>query len=127
MTLKPTFSDILVGLPAGLLIVIVTALFSTLLGMTTGWDFSGTWAGLLILAFTSFIIGFIIGLVRKERGPATSLVAGEMAAVVFLVLRLAARNGENFNPLLFGWPGMLLAILCCIPGGILGARLRKAA
>lgn len=125
MILKPTPSDFVVAFPAGLLIIMGTALFSTLLGPATGLDISGTWTGLLVLAFTSFITGLIIGLIRRERGPATALAAGEIAALVFLVLRLAARTGENFNPLLFGWPGMLLAIVCCVPGGLLGARLRK--
>jgi len=125
MNLKPTSADLVVAFPAGLLIFIGTALSSALLGMATGLDFSGSWAGSVMLALTSFITGFIIGLVRRERGPATALAAGEMTALVFLVLRLAARTGETFNPLVFGLPGMVLAILACLPGGILGARLRE--
>jgi hypothetical protein len=107
-----------------LLIFMGTALFSTLLGMATGLDFSGTWAGLLVLMPTAFITGLIAGLARKERGPATALTAGLTAALIFMVLWLAARPDDAYNPLLFGLPGMLLAILCCVPGGMLGARMR---
>jgi len=124
MRLNPTISDILVGIPAGLLIVMGTALFSTLLGKVTGLDFSNTWAGLLILAFTAFIAGLIAGLARHGRGPATALAAGFTASIFLLALWLAARPGEIYNRLLFGLPGMLIAILCCVPGGIVGARRR---
>jgi hypothetical protein len=114
-----------VAFPAALLIFISTALFSTLLGRANGNDIAGSWVGLLVLAFTSFITGLIIGLVRRERGPATALAAGEMTAIVFLVLRLAARNGETFNALLFGLPGMVVAVVASLPGGYVGAHLRK--
>jgi len=123
--LKPTSSDLVVAFPAGLLIFIGTALFSTLLDRAMGTDISGSWVGLLVLAFASFITGLIIGLVRCERGPATALAAGEMAAVIFLVLRLAARNGETINTFLFGLPGMAIAVVTCLPGGVLGSGLRK--
>jgi hypothetical protein len=122
--LKPTASDLLVALPAALLIFIGTALFTSLIGTATRLDFSSTWGGLAILAGTAFITGLIIGLVRKERGPATALAAGEMAAVIFLLLRLVSREGESFNTLIFGLPGMVVAIVACFPGGVLGARLR---
>jgi hypothetical protein len=127
LKLKPTASDLLVALPASLLIFIGTALFTSVIGAATGLDFSSTWGGLVILAGTAFITGLIIGLVRKERGPATALAAGELAAVIFLLLRLVARNGESFNTLLFGLPGMVVAIVACFPGGVLGARLRGVA
>jgi hypothetical protein len=122
--LKPTPADLIVASPAALLIFIGTALFTTVIGTSTGLDLSSTWGGLVILAATAFITGLIIGLVRKERGPATALAAGELAAVIFLVLRLVAGDGESFNPLIFGLPGMVVAILACFPGGVLGARLR---
>jgi hypothetical protein len=125
MKLKPIASDLVVAFPAGLLIFISTALFSTLLGRATGNDIPGSWVGLLVLAFTAFLTGFIIGLLRRERGPATALAAGEMTAVIFLVLRLAARSGENYNTLLFGLPGMVVAILASLPGGLLGSILKK--
>ena len=124
MKLKPTASDLLVALPAALLIFIGTALFTSVIDASTGLDLSSTWGGLVILAGTAFITGLIIGLVRKERGPATALAAGELAAVIFLLLRLVARDGESFNALIFGLPGMVVAIVACFPGGVLGARLR---
>jgi len=114
----------LVALPAALLIFIGTALFTSVIDASTGLDLSSTWGGLVILAGTAFITGLIIGLVRKERGPATALAAGELAAVIFLLLRLVARDGESFNTLIFGLPGMVVAIVACFPGGVLGARLR---
>lgn len=116
----------MVALPAALLIFISTALFSSMVGVYTGLDLTSTWGGLVILAGTAFITGFIIGLVRKDRGPSTALAAGEMAAVIFLILRLVAREGDSVNMLIFGLPGMVVAIVACFPGGVLGARLRGA-
>lgn len=124
MKLKPIPADLVVALPAALLIFIGTALFTSVIGTSTDLDLSSTWGGLVILAATAFITGLIIGLVRKERGPATALAAGELAAVIFLVLRLIARDGDTYNTLLFGLPGMVVAIVACFPGGVLGARLR---
>jgi hypothetical protein len=121
---KPTFSDVLVGLPAGLLIVVGTALFSTLLSKTTGLDFSNSWVGLLILAFTAFITGLIAGRVRMGRGPATALAAGSTAALILMALWLSARPGDAYNRLVIGLPGMFLAVLCCVPGGFVGASMR---
>jgi hypothetical protein len=125
MNLKPNSSDFIVAFPAALVIFVGTALLSTLLGKAIEKDISGSISGLLILAFTAFITGLLIVLVRRERGPATALAAGEMTALIFLVLRLAARNGETYNTLLFGLSGMLVAIISCLPGGLLGSRLRK--
>ncbi len=124
MNLKPTAADLVVSLPAALLIFIGTALFTSVVGTATGLDFSSTWGGLVILAGTAFVTGLIIGLVRKERGPATALAAGELAALIFLFLRLVARGDESYNALIFGLPGMVVAIVACFPGGVLGARLR---
>jgi len=124
LNLKPTAADLVVALPAALLIFIGTALFTSVVGTAAGLDFSNTWGGLVILAGTAFVTGLIIGLVRKERGPATALASGELAAVIFLFLRLVARGGESYNTLIFGLPGMVVAIVACFPGGALGARLR---
>ena len=124
VNIRPTAADLLVALPASLLIFISTVLFTSVVSTASGWDLSSSWGGLVILAGTAFITGLIIGLVRKERGPATALAAGELAAVVFLLLRLVTRDGENFNTLIFGLPGMVVAIVACFPGGVLGARLR---
>ena len=126
VNIRPTAADLLVALPASLLIFISTVLFTSVVSTASGWDLSSSWGGLVILAGTAFITGLIIGLVRKERGPATALAAGELAAVIFLLLRLVARDGENFNTLIFGLPGMIVAIAACFPGGVLGARLRGA-
>ncbi len=126
VNIRPTAADLLVALPASLLIFISTALFTSVVSTATGLDLSSSWGGLVILAGTAFITGLIIGLVRKERGPATALAAGELAAVIFLLLRLVTRDGENFNTLIFGLPGMIVAIAACFPGGVLGARLRGA-
>jgi hypothetical protein len=126
VNIKPTAADLVVALPAALLIFISTALFTSMIDTTTGWNLSNTWGGLVILAGTSFITGLIIGLVRKERGLSTALAAGEMAALIFLLLRLVARDNDTFNTLIFGLPGMVVAIVACFPGGVLGARLRGA-
>lgn len=121
--LLPGFWDVGSGLPAGVLIFMATVLFSTLLSARASLPII---VPLLILAAAALITGLLAGISRLRRGPATGLVAGVVAAGLLCYLWLAARPGENFNPLVIGPPGMITT-LCLSPlGGWLGARLRKA-
>ena len=121
--LLPGFWDVAVGLPAGVLIFMVTVLFSTLLSLRSS---PPVYVPLLILAAAAMFSGLLSGITRLRRGPATGLVAGIIAALIFVYLWFAARPGENFNPLVIGPPGVVTA-LCLSPlGGWLGAWLRKA-
>ena len=122
--LLPGFWDVAVGLPAGVLIFMCTVLFSTLLSMQT--SSLPLITPLLILVAASLFVGWLAGITRLRRGPATGLMAGVVAAGILGYLWFAARPGDDFNPLVIGPAGMFLT-LCLSPiAGWLGARLRKA-
>jgi len=123
-----TLADLLVGLPAGLLVFMSTALFTTLLGRLLGPQaFTGRdWLVLPVLAANAFIVGLLSGLARKGNGPASALIAGLVAAAILLILRLNAGAQEQFNPVLLGLPGMVTAALFPFLGAWLVWRHRKA-
>jgi hypothetical protein len=123
MLKKISPSDLIVGIPAGLVIFMSTVLFSTLLrqrGIALGW------LELLILATDALIVGILAGLTRPRQGLSTALVAGVVCMFVFGCLLIVSRPGEIANPALFGMPGMIFSTLSATGGGWVGARLRKA-
>jgi hypothetical protein len=122
MKLRFTAWDIVTGIPAGLLILMGTMLFSTLLGLLTGP--LPAIVGLLILAFSALLTGMIAGLTRGMQGIETALAAGVVAALLLLLLRLNVHPGEAYNPLVFGPTGMLVAPLFSTSGSILIFRHR---
>ncbi len=108
--LNLTLSDILVGLPAGLLIFMSTMMFSALLrsrGMTSNR------LELLILAINAAIVGWLIRLSRKQQARPTALASGTIGALVLLFLRLYSPVNTTLNPLLFGLPGIVAAYGFC--------------
>jgi len=109
--------DVLVGLPAGMLIFMGTVLFSTLIP---------SFAPYAILIIVTLSVGSLAGLTRLRQGPITGLAAGIVAAGILGYLWLAAQPGEEFNPLVIGPLGMLTVLILCPAGGWLGAKLRKA-
>lgn len=112
----PIFADFLVSLPAGTVIFMSVLLFGTLLRRLT---FFAPWMDLLPLTFAALLVGALLRLIRPSRASLTALFAGLVAAGYFFYLRLNARPGEAFNPLIFGTPGALLAVL----SAVLGARI----
>ena len=115
--------DVLAGLPAGVLIFMGTVLFSTLFSVKAKMPVFASYA---ILMTVTLIVGLLAGLTRLRQGPATALVAGLIAAGILGYLWLAARPGDEFNPLVIGPLGMLTVLILCPAGGWLGAKLRKA-
>ena len=123
MNFNLKFWDLLVGLPAGVLIFMSTVLFSTL--------FSGkakipVFAPYIILIAVTLIVGVLAGLTRLRQGPATAFSAGMVAAGILGYLWFSARPGDEFNLLVIGPLGMFTVIIICPAGGWLGAKLRKA-
>jgi hypothetical protein len=115
--------DVLAGLPAGLLIFMSTVLFSTLFSVKTKIP---VFAPYLILIVIALIVGLLAGITRLRQGPVTAFCAGSVAAGILGYLWLAARPGDEFNPLVIGLPGMFTTFILCPVGGWLGAKLRKA-
>lgn len=122
--MKSTFSDILVGIPAGLLTFMSTMMFDAILlrlGVTQ------PLLSLPILAFCAVVVGLLAGLTRKAHGMGTALAAGIITALILLGLRLFSVNESSANSLLFGLPGALIALAVTPLGGRIGLRLRRAA
>jgi hypothetical protein len=115
--------DIIAGLPAGILIFMATVLFTTLFSLKGRLP---VFIPLVILALTAFGVGVLAGISRLRHGPATGLMAGLVTACLLGYLWLAARPGDDFNPLVIGLPGMLAALAISPMGGWVGARIRKA-
>jgi O-antigen/teichoic acid export membrane protein len=116
------FWDLLVGLPAGLLIFMATVTFTTLASLKAQLP---VFVPYLILIAVTLVTGLLVGLTRLRQGPATAFCAGLVAAGLLLYLWLSARPGETFNPLVIGPLGSLTTLILCPAGGWLGARLRK--
>jgi len=123
LNFRITFWDMLVGLPAGILIFMGTVLFSTLFSINTQIPM---FAPYVILIIVTLIVGLLAGLTRLSQGPATAFCAGCVAAGTLGYLWLAAHPGDEFNPLVIDPLGMLTVLILCPVGGWLGAKLRKA-
>jgi hypothetical protein len=123
LNFRITFWDMLVGLPAGILIFMGTVLFSTLFSINTKIPMFAPYVILIVVTLT---VGLLAGLTRLSQGPATAFCAGCVAAGILGYLWLAARPGDEFNPLVIDPLGMLTALILCPVGGWLGAKLRKA-
>jgi hypothetical protein len=118
MKIKVTFSDFIVGLPAGMLIFISTLLFTTLLGrLLSGIAFAGRdWLALPVLAFDAFVVGLLARLLRPYHGQGTALAAGILGMLIFLGLRLSAGAESHYNPIIFGLPGLVAIPFFCMLG-----------
>lgn len=119
-----TFSDFVVGLPAGMLIFISTLLFTTLLGrLLAGLTFAGReWLALPVLAFDAFVVGLLARLMRPYHGLSTALAASIIAVLIFVGLRLSA---ETYNPVIFGLPGLAVTPAFCLLGAWQMGRWRE--
>jgi hypothetical protein len=123
LNFRITVWDVVVGLPAGVLIFMGTVLFNTLLSPTAALP---VWAPLIILMAVTLFVGWLAGLTRLRQGPATGLSAGMVAAGILGYLWLSAHPSDEFNPLVIGPLGMFATIIFCPVAGWLGAKLRKA-
>lgn len=106
-----SISDVIVGLPAGLLIFMSTLLFSTLLRQR-GW--SSTGLELLLLATDAFIVGGLVQLTRKKQARATALASGLIGGLVLLYISFSSPENAALNPWLFGLPGLVISTAGCL-------------
>jgi hypothetical protein len=125
MKLRFTFSDIAVGIPAGTLIFMSTIMFSAVLQNKLDVPAATLrWLDLLLLAMDAAIVGLLCALSRKEQALVTAMISGDVAALILTGLRLSAQTGEAFDPLVFGWPGVLICIFVT-PLATLVSRKKK--
>ncbi len=106
--MRLTFSDLVVGLPAGLLIFMSTLMFSALLrsrgAVSDGLE-------LALLAGDAALVGWLIRLSRKAQARATALASGLIAALAILFVWLKSPANASLNPLVFGLPGLAVTIV----------------
>jgi len=100
-----------------------TVLFSTLISLKAD---PPPFVPYLILVSVTLAVGLLAGVTRLRQGLATAFCAGCVAAGLLAYLWLAARPGDEFNPLVIGPLGIFTALSLCPVGGWLGANLRKA-
>lgn len=106
--LTSSLSDILVGLPAGLLIFMSTMMFSALLRSR---GLVSNWLELLILSADSAIVGLLVRVSRKKRAFPTALASGVVGALTILLMWIYSPQNAALNPLLFGLPGIAICLL----------------
>ncbi len=119
--MKPNRWDIIVGLPAGFLIFMGTILGATIAGISKN-DRNG--GAFLILITVTLLVGFLAGITRLQHGPATGFFAGLTMAAIIIFLWLNAGSGDQYNPEIIGYSGVLLPPILCPVGGWFGAKLR---
>jgi hypothetical protein len=123
MKLRGIFFAILVGIPGGCLIFMGMLMFNAVLSMFTP---TGPWTMLVILCFTSLVVGMLACLLRPFHAFGTAFASGLIAALIILYLRLASTTGADMD-LLFGPLGMLVAVGFSLLGAWLLPHLLKRA
>jgi hypothetical protein len=112
MKMQFTFSDLVVGIPAGALIFMSTIMFSAVLQNKLSVPAATLrWLDPILLTVDAAIVGLLCGLARKEQALSTAVCAGLIAALILIGLRLAAQTNETYDPLVFGWPGVAMCVL----------------
>lgn len=111
MKISITISDLLVGIPAGLLIFMSSMAFSALLRQR---GVASNWLELFILAVDSAIVGLLIRLAREKRALPTALASGLVGALTILLMWNYSPQNAALNPLVFGVPGMAVGCGMCV-------------
>ncbi|GAB4492882.1 MAG: hypothetical protein Fur0016_13280 [Anaerolineales bacterium] len=106
--LTSILSDILVGLPSGLLIFMSAMAASALLRQR---GIVSKWLELLILAVSAALVGLLLRVSRKERAFSTALTSGLVGALTILLMWIYSPQNAALNPLLFGLPGIAICLL----------------
>jgi hypothetical protein len=106
MKLRTIIFDTLVGIPGGCLIFIGMEMFNALL---IRFFRTSSWTMLIVLCFSSLVVGMLARLMRPIHGLGTAIAAGVIAALLILYLRQASVAGTDMA-LVFGPAGMLVAL-----------------
>jgi uncharacterized membrane protein YjjP (DUF1212 family) len=123
MNLRGIFYNILIGIPGGCLIFMGMLMFNAVLSMLFP---TGPWTMLVILCFTSLVVGMLARLIQPFHGLGTAITSGVIAALIILYLRLASITGAGMG-LVFGPAGMLVTIGFSLLGAWILPHLRKRA
>jgi hypothetical protein len=121
MNLRAIFFNILVGLPSGCLIIMGMFMLNAVLGKLFP---VGPWLMLILLCFTSFIIGMLTRLLQPFHGIGTALASGVIAALLILFLRLTFLPA-SVPALVSAVLGLLVTIVFSLLGAWILPHLRK--
>jgi len=123
MTKKlPTFlSSLFIGIPGGLLIFMGMLMFNAVLGLVAK---TGAWSMLVILCFTSLIVGMLVRWMQPFHGIGSAIASGVVAALLILTLWLTSKAGSGMT-LVFGPAGMIVTVGFSLLGAWVFPRLRK--
>jgi hypothetical protein len=120
MNLRGLLNYILVGALGGFLIFMGMLMFNTVLSLLVP---TGQWTMLLLLCFSSLVVGILARLLQPFHGVGTALASGIIAALIILYLSLV--NSTDAMGLVFGPLGMLVSIAFSLFGALLLPLLRK--
>jgi hypothetical protein len=121
MKLRGIFYNTFVGIVGGSLIFMGMLMFNAVLSLLIP---TNQWTMLILLCFTSLIVGMLARLMQPFHGLGTALASGIVGALLILYLWLASKAGVGMG-LVFGPVGMLVTVLLCTFGGWVFPRLRK--
>ncbi len=121
MTLRGIFYNILVGIVGGSLILMGMLMFNAVLSLLIH---TNQWTMLVILCFTSLIVGMLARLMQPFHGLGSAIAAGVIAALLILYLWLSSRAEAGMG-LVFGPLGMIVTIGFSILGAWAFPHLRK--
>jgi len=124
MKLRAIIFDTLVGIPGGCLIFMGMLMFNTLLSLLFPFFQTSPWTMLVILCFTSLVVGMLARLMRPIHGLGTAIAASVIAALLILYLRQASVAGTDMA-LVFGPAGMLATIIISPLGAWVFPKLWK--
>ena len=123
MKLNPrgVFYNILVGIAGGCLILMGMLMFNAVLGLLFP---TGPVTMLVILSFTSFVVGLLARLMQPYHGLGSAIASGVVAALLILFLWMASKVSGDMD-LVFGPAGLLVSIGFSILGALVFPLLRK--
>jgi hypothetical protein len=120
MNLRTLLNYILVGALGGFLIFIGMLMFNAVLSLIVP---TGQWTMLLLLCFSSLIVGILARLLQPFHGIGTAIASGVIAALIILYMWLVSFPGAGIS-LVFGPLGMLVAVSFSYLGAWLYPHLR---
>jgi hypothetical protein len=121
MNLRGLLNNILVGAFGGFLIFMGMLMFNAVLSTLFP---TGQWTMLLLLCFTSLVVGILARLLQPFHGVGTAIASGVIAALIILYLWLVTSSGVG-SGLVFGPLGMLVTVGFCLIGAWLYPFLRR--
>lgn len=119
--LRIILSNLLIGIPGGLLIVMGMLMFHALWGFLLP---TSTWSMFIFLCLAALIVGMLARWMRPIHGFGTAVVAGSVAVAVIIFLWLSVPTWSDAR-LAIGLPGVLAVLGFSTLGGWILPRLRN--